>query len=419
MRKLLSWLTGKRNAPTEQGPTAGEAEAPAKGNTKFALDLYLRLKDCVGLYENVVCSPFAVSLALATVHAGARGQTEGDLARVLQRTAADGPWPAALAELRAKLIAVATKEEFVLGLANGLWAPAGPPFIKEFCDAVARAYGADVKQADFSQEDPARNLMNQWLGDATRHMLDAAIARSELTQDARLVSITALCFKGYWAQSFGARQTLDEPFWVNPHTKIVAPMMWHRGAFPYRQFPFHFADRVQVLELPYAGEEFAMVLLLPEGIEGIIELEHTLGRQKGKLDGWLSGLHCQEVEAALPKFAFRSRFNLGDSLGELTLGNACAKDEADFTGMRPEGTLFLSHMLHQALVAIDEYGSDGDQAGGGSKTSRTIGKAPRIVPLFRADHPFLFVIRDRGTGQILLIGRVMNPPVAPKFIPVL
>ena len=419
MRRFLSWLTGTRAPSPEQNPATGEADSPARGNTRFTLDLYAQLKDCAGPYENVVCSPFGIALALATLQAGARGRTEDSLARVLRSTTDGGPWQTALAGLRERLIAGARKDDCNLGLANGLWAPAGPPFLKELGETVARSYGADLKQADFSQEEPARALINQWLREATRQLFDAVVARGELAPGTRLVSINTLCFKGYWAAPFGAQQTLDEPFWVNPHTKIIAPMMWQRGTFPYRQFLFHFADRVQMLEIPYAGVEFSMVFLLPEGIEGIIELERTLGRQKGKLDTWLGSLRSQEVDVALPKFTVGSRFQCGDTLAEMGASDAFSREDADFTGMRAERGLFVSHMFHQALVAIDEYGMDGDRAGSDSGTARTDRTAPRPIPMFRADHPFLFLIRDRVSGQIVFMGRVMNPPVASQITPVL
>ncbi|MEK6548713.1 MAG: serpin family protein [Nitrospirota bacterium] len=421
MRRFLSWLTGTRESRAEQGPPQPELDSPARGNTRFTLDLYAQLKDCVGPYENVACSPFGVSLALATIHAGARGQTEDHLARVLRSTTDDDPWQTTLAGLRERLIAGAKNDDCVLGLANSLWAPTGLPLRNEFSETVGRSYGADVKQADFSHEEPARTLINQWLRETTRQLFDAVVARGEITPDTRLVSINALCFKGYWTTPFGAQQTLDEPFWVNPHTKTIVPMMWQRGTFPYGQFPFHFADRVQVIELPYAGVEFSMVLLLPEGLEGIIELEHTLGRQKGKLDPWLSALCPREIDVALPKFTVGSRFHLGDTLIGMGVTDAFSREDADFSGMRGERDLWLSHAFHQALVAIDEFGATDDAAasGGDSPTRETGRTTPRPVPMFRADHPFLFLIRQRASGQILFMGRVMVPTIAQKFTPVL
>jgi serpin B len=421
MRRFLSWLTGKRVPSTEQNPAAGEADSPAKGNTRFALDLYLQLKDCGGPYENVLCSPFGIALSLALAQAGAHGRTAEQLTRVLEDTSDEKDWQAGLRAMRDRLIAGAHNDEYLLGLANGLWAPAGRPLRNEFSEAAGRSYGADVKQADFAQEESARTLINQWLRETTRQLFDAVVARGEITPDTRLVLINALCFKGYWAAPFGAQQTLDEPFWVNPHTKIIAPMMWQRGTFPYGQFPFHFADRVHVLELPYAGVEFSMILLLPEGIEGIIELERTLGRQKGKLDTWLGALRSQEVDVVLPKFTVGSRFQCADGLAEMGVADAFSREDADFSGMRPDGGLFLSHMFHQALVAIDEFGATDEAAvSGGDSPARETGKTPpRPVPMFRADHPFLFLIRDRVSGQIVFMGRVMNPPVAHKINPIL
>jgi len=300
-------------------------------------------------------------------------------------------------------------------MANGLWAPAGMHVLREFSAAIERSYGAGLRQADYSQEETARSSINQWAEECTRQLFSAVVARGEITPEARLVLINVMCFKGFWTKPFGKQQTLDESFWVNPHTKIVVPMMWQRGTFFYHQGMFHFADRVQVLELPYAGDQLSMVLLLPEGVEGIIELEHTLGRQKGKLTAWLSALQCREVDVAFPKFIFGSRFNLDDPLREIGVVDAFSRHDADFTGMRPQRDLFLSHVYHQTLVAIDEYGAEGDSAAGpgDSRAARTSRTTPHPVPMFRADHPFLFLIRDRASGNVLFMGRVVNPPVPP------
>ena len=421
MRRLLSWLTGKRTPSTEQNPAAGEADSPARGNTRFALDLYLQLKDYAGPYENALCSPFGVALSLALAQAGAHGRTAKQLTRVLESASAEKRWQAELRGLRDRLLAGAGRDEYLLELANGLWAPAGRPLRNEFSEAVARPYGADVKQADFSQEEPTRALINQWMGERTRQLFHTVVARGDLTPETQLVLINATCFKGFWAKSFHAQQTLEEPYWVNPHTKIVTSMMRQRGTFPYHQGPFHFADQVQVLELPYADGELAMVFLLPEGLEGIIELERTLERQKGKLDTWLGALRSQEIDVVLPKFTVGSRFQCADGLAEMGVADAFSREDADFSGMRPDGGLFLSHMFHQALVAIDEFGATDEAAvSGGDSPARETGKTPpRPVPMFRADHPFLFLIRQRVSGRILFMGRVMVPTVAQKFTPVL
>ncbi len=415
MRRLLSWLTGLVGHHSEQHVTPDEADLPACHNTRFALELYLQLKDSVGPYDNVVCSPFGISMALAMVHAGARGRTAAQFARVLQGLSNDSQWPAMLAALKERLLAGSKRGDCIMGLATGLWAPPDRPLRKAFADAAAQMYGAAVRETDFAQAEAARSQINQWIGEATLHLAQAVVARSELTQAARLVLINTVGFKGFWDSPFDAQRTLDEPFWVAPHAKISTSMMWQRGHFAYNQFPFHFADRVQVLELPYAGKALSMVLLYPEGTDGIFELEHTLGRQKGKLDTWLGRLQEQELDVALPKFTVGSRFNAGDDLCEMGLRDAFSESRADFAGMRPEGGLHLSHVFHQALVAVDEQGAGEAPSNAGAVDSAAPG-APsrRVIPVFRADHPFLFLVHERASGQILFMGRVMRPPVPDK-----
>jgi serpin B len=415
MRHFLSWLAGLIGHRSGPPVPPNEADLPACNNTRFALELYLQLKDSVGPYENVVCSPFGISMALAMVHAGARGRTAAQFARALHGLPNDSQWPAALAALRERLLAGAKRGDCIVRLATGLWAPADRPLQKAFSNEAERMFDAAVRETDFSQVETACGHINQWIVEATLHLAQAVVARSEITPAARLVLINTVGFQGFWDSPFDAQRTLGEPFWVTPDAKISVSMMWQRGYFAYHQFPFHFADRVQVLELPYAGKALSMVLLYPEGTDGIVELEHTLSRQKGKLDSWLGGLRSQEIDVALPKFTVGSRFNAGEDFSEMGLADAFSDSDADFTGMRPERDLHLSHVFHQAFVAVDEQGPGGAPPHTGA-AGRATPEAPsrRIVPVFRADHPFLFLIHERASGQVLFMGRVMRPPVSDK-----
>lgn len=416
MRHLFAWLSGLVGRRSGPPVASDEADLPACHNTRFALELYLQMKESVGAFENVVCSPLGISTALSLVHAGARGRTASQLARFLHGRPKDDQWPAMLAAFRERLLAGSMRGDCIVRFATGLWTPTDRPLLKTFADAAARTYGADVRGADFAHAETACGQINQWIVEATLNLAQAAVGRSEITPAARLVLINTAGFQGFWESPFDAQRTLDEPFWVATQAKTSVSMMWQRGHFAYHQFPFHFADRVQVLELPYAGKTLSMVILYPEGTDGIFELERTLGRQKGKLDSWLGRLKEQEIDVALPKFTVSSRFNAGEDLGEMGLRNAFSESQADLTGMRPERDLHLSHVFHQAFVAVDEQGAGGDPPDIAA-AGRTAAGAPsrRIIPVFRADHPFLFLIHERASGQILFMGRVMRPPVPDKI----
>jgi len=416
MRRFLSWLAGLIGHRSRQDATPNEADLPARDKTRFALELYLQLKDSVGPYENVVCSPFGISVALALVHAGARGRTAAQFARVLHGLPDDSQWPATLTAFKERLLAGAKRSDCIVRFATGLWSSADRPLRKAFADAAARTYDAAVRETDFAHVETACSHINQWIVEATLHLAQAVVGRTEITPAARLVLINTVGFQGFWDSPFGPQQTIEEPFWVAPHAKVSVSMMWQRGRFAYHQFPFHFADRVQVLELPYVGKALSMVLFYPEGTDGIFELERTLGRQKGKLDSWLGRLREQDIDVALPKFTVGSRFNAGEDFSEMGLADACSDSHADFAGMRPERDLHLSHVFHQAFVAVDEQGKGGAPPNAGAANgAASAAPARRIIPVFRADHPFLFLIHERASGQILFMGRVMHPPApAPK-----
>lgn len=371
MRKFLSWLTGK-NRPAEPA-----APAEASVHQRFAIDLYQRLKDLAGPYENILFSPFAVEATLAALDSEADEEERG---------VHDG--------LRARLKAGDQRDDYLIRLATGLWGPAS--LLSGFREPAkaAKAADIDVSEADFSQEEAARTQINQWCASATRNLLPTVAARGELTADTKLVLITMLCFRGFWAQAFDVKRTVQESFWVNTRSRMNALMMWRRGVFAYGQFPFHFADRVQVLAVPFAGAELDFVLLLPEGIEGILELEHTLGRQPGKLADWLGALEPREVEVVIPKFTIGSRFNLHEALTEMGVSG-----------------LPLSLALHQTLLAVDETGVEPAAVPAEAAPRRPADVVKRLAPMVRADHPCLFLIWDKVSGQIVLMGRLMQPSV--------
>lgn len=363
----------------------------------------------------MVCSPLGISTALTLLYAGSCGRTAAQFARVLQGLPDDSQWPAALAALRERLFAAAKRGACIVRFATGLWAPADQPLQQAFADKAARMHDAAIRETDFSPVETVCGHINQWIVEATQNLAEAVVARNEITPATRLVLINTVGFQGFRDSPFDTERTLAEPFWSAPHAKISVSMMWQRGRFAYGQFPFHFADRVHVLELPYAGKALSLVLLYPEETAGIFELERTLGKQKGKLDSWLGRLQEQEIDVALPKFTVGSRFNAGEDLCEMGLNDAFSESLADFTGMRSERDLHLSHVFHQAFVAVDELSAGGTLPNAGVANSEPPGTpSRRVVPLFRADHPFLFLIHERASGQILFMGRVMRPPVADK-----
>lgn len=368
-------------------------EAVVRGNTALALDLYQELRPAAG---NLFFSPHSISAVLAVTYAGARGSTAQQMARALHFSDPDQMHPA-FASLQSRLAAVADKGQVQLQVANALWPQQGYPLRDTFLALAERYYGVQVTPLDYAAAEAARRTINTWVKDKTEGKIEDLIPPGLLNELTRLILVNAIYFQGYWASRFDPRQTADAPFWVGPDIQVRVPMMGQVGTFRHGR-----GDGLQVLELPYEGADLAMVLLLPDQIDGLAELETRLTPQN--LHRWTTNLHSGEISVSLPRFKIRFPFRLDGALR--SLGMVDAFDNADFSGLDGTRQLYLSAVLHQAFIAVDEQGTEA--AAATAAVVHTLSFVP--TPVFRADHPFIFFIRENGTGSILFIGRVADPP---------
>jgi serpin B len=216
----------------------------------------------------------------------------------------------------------------------------------------------------------------------------------DLTALTRLVLTNAIYFKGDWAEQFDKKRTVEAPFTIAEGTKKNVPMMNRTGDIRYME-----TESFQAVELPYKGGELAMVVLLPRKHDGLPMLEKEL--TTANLDGWLKKMRRQEVQLSLPKFRSESRFQLGEQLIKMGMPKAFQDGVADFTGMNDGESLCIAKVIHQAFVEVNEEGTEA--AAATAVVMRTM--SAKIHPTFRADHPFVYLIRDTKTGNILFLGR--------------
>jgi serpin B len=369
-----------------------------EANTAFALQLYGKLRSTEG---NLALSPYSISSALAMTYAGARGDT----AQQMEQTLHFDPSKTSVHELFGRLDAAlkAAQGSNELSIANSLWPQEKYPFREEFLNLLKKDYGATVTPLNYQQAaGPARARINQWVDDKTRHKIAEIIGPRVLNALTRMVLVNAIYFKGTWASTFPASSTKPDEFYARPDTAFTVPFMHKRGQFSYGE-----NDRLQLLALPYIGQDLQMVVLLPSSRDGIGPLESSL--TPASLAAWTSGMRNQQVNVALPKFKMSSGFSLAQALEALGLKDAFDPNRADFSGMDGRAHwLYLSAVLHKAYVEVNEKGTE---AAAATAAVVALSSARREEPPreFRADHPFLFLIRDSTTGSILFMGRVVKP----------
>ncbi len=431
---LMSILALVDNGPAREPKQAGpdpETKLVAEGNNRFALQLYQKLQDDKG---NLFFSPYSIATALAMTYAGARGATQEQMAQVLslptakhvaqppsageQRVTPGGGGATAAGTLQSRepmsqeqlaqvfgnvikdLNTRGGGDKYELRIANALWGQKDYKFLPAFVGLVEKQYGGTLRNVDFvTAAEQARQMINAWVAKQTNDKIKDLIGPGVLDAMTRLVLTNAIYFKGNWASQFEKDQTQDQPFTLLEGTNVQAPMMNQQTRFGYAE-----TDMLQVLDMPYRGDELSMVVLLPKKMDGIKGLEQDLTAES--LSKWLGAIRRRQVIVSVPKFKMTSKFSLAQVLQSMGMADAFT-DQADFTGMTARRELFLSAVIHQAYVDVNEEGTEAAAATGAVVGVTSIG--PGTTPVFRADHPFLFLIRDKTTGSILFLGRVMNP----------
>lgn len=371
-----------------------------KNNNDFAFDLYQSLQTQDG---NLIYSPYSISLALAMTYAGARGETESQMAKALHFLPQDQTHPAFNAlDLQLAERGKAQSEEatpFQLNIANAVWAEQTYPFRQSFLDTIALNYGAGVQLANFiNQYEAARKEINRWVSNQTEDKIKDLIPEGVLDTDTRMALVNAIYFKADWLDPFNADSTQDAPFHLLDGSEVTVPMMYQDTFIPHAT-----GAGWQAIELAYQGGTAAMDIIVPD--EGRFEeVESSL--DAGTVSSILQSLQPKSVQLALPKFKFESEFGLADQLAALGMMDAFDPDKADFSGMTEKNDLYISAILHKAFVVVDEKGTEAAAA-----TAVIVGvtSAPLFDVTLTIDRPFIFFIRDIPTGQILFIGRVLNP----------
>jgi serpin B len=348
---------------------------------------------------NLIFSPFNIATALSIALAGARGQTAEEIRSVLnlQRDPNDD---AALGALLADVAKVANDGGNELLVANGLWAQKGFAIQPDFERTLANNYGAPLTLVDFiADPESARSRINGWTEEHTKEKIKNLFRAGALDAQTRLVLTSAVYFYGKWQNPFVTSRTQPAPFILPAGASTQAEFMNQTAHFGYAETP-----SAQILEMRYAGNRIAFDVLLPKTPAGFSDLQKSLTKEN--LTGWLGSLSTRNVQVSVPKFRAESRFLLKGVLSRMGMPTAFTA-KADFSGISQKGGLALSVVVHQAFVDVSEQGTEAAAATGFAKD--TLALLPQQVVVFRADHPFIFLIRDPRAEVVLFIGRLMNP----------
>jgi serine protease inhibitor len=377
---------------------AADRAAVVEGNNAFAFALYGYLQNRNG---NLFFSPESISTALAMAYAGARGNTATEMAKTLHFTLPQQHLNPAMGALLSDLNTA--HDGYQLSVANALWAQQGYTFIDAFLQLLKTDYGAGLNQVDFKgATEAARLTINRWVEQKTQDKIKDLLQPGTLVPSTRLVLTNAIYFKGDWQTQFDKAQTRDEDFYPSQaQTKKVA-FMHREGSFSYFD-----GGTFQVLEISYKSKELSLVVLLPKDRGGLPALEQSL--TASNTQQWLSRVvQFDKVIVALPKFKSTQQFELGATLGAMGMAQAFT-GSADFSGMTGKRDLAISEVIHKAYIDVNEEGTEAAAATAVGMRAMAIRGPVEQPPVFRADHPFIFLIRDNRSSSILFMGRMADP----------
>ena len=361
---------------------AAERTTVVEGNNAFAVALYGRLRNQGG---NLFFSPESISTALAMAYAGARGGTAAQMAKTLHFTLPPDKLNPAMGALLSDLNAA--HAGYQLSVANALWAQQGYTFLDDFLDLLKTNYGAGLNQVNFKgATEAARLTINQWVEQKTQDKIKDLLQPGALRSDTRLVLTNAIYFKGDWETQFDKAQTKDEDFHLSPAQTATAPLMHREGRFSYFD-----GGSFQVLEVPYKSKELSLIVFLPKDPGGLPGLEQSL--TDSSLQQWLRQLvSVSKVIVTIPKFKVTQQFELGSTLGAMGMPQAFTSN-ADFSGMTGHRDFAISEVVHKAYIDVNEEGTEAAAATAVTMRAMAMRAPEAPPPVFRADHPFVFMIR--------------------------
>jgi serpin B len=386
--------------PPDAVPTSLETRI---GRTNdFALDLYRQLSSDDNASENLIVSPHSIVTNWGMVYAGARGQTEIEIADVFHFNYPQANFHSCLKQLNDLLESRGSTvgpEAFRLEIANSAWGDSRMTFLQSFLDTISVDYGAPLQTVDFAtQPEVSRLAINDWVADETHNLIQNLLGPGSITPVTVLVLVNTIYFRAGWLEKFDPTYTAPGTFTKLDGSEVTVPIM--TGEFSMR---YHEGAGYDAVEVPYKGEECSMVLILPDEGE-FANIESAL--TASVLDTVFSSLsYGWHVILSVPKFSFETRYDMSSVLEDMGISTAFYPG-ANFSGIdgTDDGSPWVSFVAHKSFISIDEWGT---LAAAGTATGFTVGISFR----FNANRPFLFVVRDNETGSILFMGRVLDPRV--------
>jgi len=377
--------------------TAKSVASLSDSMNDFSFEMYQQLD--VGGDDNVFFSPYSVFVALAMTYEGARGDTAEQMKNVLGFEQND---EVSLCSFGRIYNLLNINAEYALNTANALWTKKDYPFLEEYLNFIDNYYMGKATDVDFTNPKEAADIINKWVEENTGGKIEDMLSSGDISPGTVLILSNAIYFKGSWLTKFNVEDTVDRYFELTNKELVQVPTMVLKDS--KEVFNYTETKDMQILELPYKGNDVSMLILLPKEND-ITIINQKLARDN--LETWLDSMYPTIVDIYLPKFTFKTEYNLKNMLIDMGLDIAFSS-YADFSGMNGYGGLFIEKVLHKAFIEVNEEGTEAAAA----TTVHILETAmPEPTKIFNADHPFTLLIQHKETGTILFMGSINNPIV--------
>lgn len=375
-------------------PDTVDKEKPENEAAAFGIELYktLETKD-----QNTFISPISVSSLLAMCYAGADGETAGEISKALHfsgdQTRINRNFRLLLADIKQR-----NKEDIVISIANGLWVQDGFELKRDYVSTLKKNYNADVDELDFVNEtEKSCEKINRWVAKETNDKIMELLNPQSVSKATKLILANAIYFYGQWKFPFDEDRTREDFFYVNGTSKQKKSFMNAEERFSYAE-----NDLLQIVELPYSAGNISMYVLLPKEKTGISDIEQKLSLVN--LNQWIEQMKKEKVRLSLPKFKLTNEFDLTKTLKQMGI-SAAFSTNADFSGINGKKNLKIDKVIHKTYIEVNEKGTEAAGATAGVIVATSVPS----YKTFRANRPFIFLIKDQLSDNIFFIGKIVNP----------
>jgi serpin B len=379
---------------TNLTPTEKSAKIIAADN-QFGFEIFQKVNASAGEPKNTMISPMSISLALAMVYNGTNGETKKQMEDMLHKS---GLTPDDINQSYKELVAALSSHDpkVELAISNAIFYRNTFSVKNDFITTNQNYYQAEVAGLDFTKTAETLNKVNGWVNTKTKGKIHEIL--QEVNPEDVMYLLNAIYFNGEWQYRFDPKETTDLPFTKEDNQMVQVPTMTIENPYNYYNH-----ESFQMLEMPYGSGKYSMLIFLPASGKNTNNVISLLTAEN--VDGWIQKMTEQKKKVYLPKFEFKFDDSLVDELQVLGMTDAFNDAKADLSGISDAAKLVISEVMHKSYIKVDERGTEA-----AAVTGITIGVTSMPIDnSFRADHPFVFAIREKDTKAILFIGKVMNP----------